>query len=102
MDFGFSKEPTFANNKKIQSSKSWYLKIALILSIENPLPRGVVVRTVNTNPEELESSPPCNIYKSAKNSKNKYFDLYNSYYPTNQAGLYSKPQPGPNAYFPAW
>jgi len=36
--------------KKIQSSKSWYLKIALILSIENPLPRGVVVRTANTNP----------------------------------------------------
>ena len=28
--------------KKIQSSKSWYLQIALILSIENPLPRGVV------------------------------------------------------------
>jgi hypothetical protein len=37
--------------KKFQSSKSWYLKIALILSIENPLPRGVVVKAVNTNPE---------------------------------------------------
>jgi hypothetical protein len=46
------KRPTFANNKKkIQSSKSWYLKIALILSIENPVPRGVVIKTVNTNPE---------------------------------------------------
>ncbi len=63
----FLKRPTFANNKKIQSSKSWYLKIALILSIENPLPRGVVVRTVNNNPEERGSSPPCNIYKFAKN-----------------------------------
>jgi hypothetical protein len=37
--------------KKIQSSKSWYLQIALILSIENPLPRGVVDKGVNTNPE---------------------------------------------------
>ncbi len=36
--------------KKIQSSKSWYLQIALILSIENPLPRGVVDKAVNTNP----------------------------------------------------
>ena len=26
------------------------VKIALILIIENPLPRGVVVRTANTNP----------------------------------------------------
>jgi hypothetical protein len=49
--------------KKIQSSKSWYLKIALILSIENPLPRGVVVRTVNTHQGERGSSPHCNIYK---------------------------------------
>ncbi len=47
----FLKRPTFANNKKIQSSKSWYLKIALILSTENPLPRGVVDKAVNINPE---------------------------------------------------
>ncbi len=37
--------------KKIQSSKSRYLKIALILSIENPLPHGVVVKAGNTIPE---------------------------------------------------
>ncbi len=43
--------------KKIQSSKSWYLKIALILSIENPLPRGVVVRTANTNPRGARIEP---------------------------------------------
>jgi hypothetical protein len=47
----FLKRPTFANNKKIQSSKSWYLKIALILSIGNSLPRGVVDKAMNTNPE---------------------------------------------------
>jgi len=46
----FSKDQRSPIIKKIQSSKSWYLKIALILSIENPLPRGVVVRTANTNP----------------------------------------------------
>ena len=36
----FLKDQTLANNnkKKIQSSKSWYLKIALILNIENPSP----------------------------------------------------------------
>jgi hypothetical protein len=44
--------------KKIQSSKSWYLQIALILSIENPLPRGVVDKAVNTNPEVRGIEPP--------------------------------------------
>ncbi len=55
----FLKDQTLANNnnKKIQSSKSWYLKIALILSIENPLPRGVVVRTANTHPGEARIEP---------------------------------------------
>ena len=43
--------------KKIQSSKSWYLKIALILSTENPLPRGVVVRTANTHPGGARIEP---------------------------------------------
>jgi hypothetical protein len=51
VNVGLSEKPTFANNKKIQSSNSWYLKIALILRIKNPLPRGVVDRMVNTNPE---------------------------------------------------
>jgi hypothetical protein len=43
--------------KKIQSSKSWFLKIALILTIENPLPRGVVDKAVNTIPEVLGIEP---------------------------------------------
>ena len=55
----FLKRPTFANNKKkIQSSKSWYLQIAVILSIENPLTRGVVDKAVNTNPEVRGIEPP--------------------------------------------
>ena len=44
--------------KKIQSSKSWYLQIALILSIENPLPCGVVDKAVNLNPEVRGIEPP--------------------------------------------
>jgi hypothetical protein len=102
VNVGFSKRPKYANNKKIQSSKSWYLKIALILSIENPLPRGVVDRTVNTNPEERRLSPPCNIYKIRENIKVNIFDLYNSFYTDVQAALHSEPQPGPSAYFLAW
>jgi hypothetical protein len=65
----FLKRPTFANNKKkVQSSKSWYLQIALILSIENPLPRGVVDKAVNINPEVRGIEPPL---KHVLKSKNK-------------------------------
>jgi hypothetical protein len=53
--------------KKIQSSKSWYLKIALILSIENPLPRGVVDKAVNTNPEVRGIEPPLKHLHKSKN-----------------------------------
>ncbi len=54
--------------KKIQSSKSWYLQIALILSIENPLPRGVVDKVVNTNPEVRGIEPPLkHLHKSKMN-----------------------------------
>ncbi len=63
----FLKRPTFANNKKIQSSKSWYLQIALILSIENPLPRGVVDKAVNTNPEVRGIEPPLKHLRKSKN-----------------------------------
>jgi hypothetical protein len=58
--------------KKIQSSKSWYLKIALILSIENPLPRGVVVKAVNTNPEVRGIEPTMKHLQ--KNENNLYFE----------------------------
>ncbi len=44
--------------KKIQSSKSWYFQIALILNIENPLSRGVVDKAVNTYPEVRGIEPP--------------------------------------------
>ena len=44
--------------KILVSSKSWYLQIALILSIENPLPRGVVDKAVNLNPEVRGIEPP--------------------------------------------
>jgi hypothetical protein len=63
----FLKRPTFANNKKIQSSKSWYLKIALILNIENPLPRGVVDKAVNTNPEERGIEPTMKHLQDSEN-----------------------------------
>jgi hypothetical protein len=64
----FLKRPTFANNKKkIQSSKSWYLQIALILSIENPLPCGVVDKAVNTNPEVRGIEPPLKHLLKSKN-----------------------------------
>jgi hypothetical protein len=63
----FLKRPTFANNKKIQSSKSWYLQIALILSIENPLPRGVVDKAVNTNPEARGIEPSLKHLHKTKN-----------------------------------
>jgi len=56
--------------KKIQSSKSWYLQIALILSIENPLPRGVVDKTVNTNPEVRGIEPPLKHLRKSKNEFN--------------------------------
>jgi hypothetical protein len=69
----FPKDQRSTIIKKIQSSKSWYLKIALILSIENPLPRSVVVRTVNTNPEERGSSPPCSINKFRAKSKQLFW-----------------------------
>ncbi len=59
--------------KKIQSSKSWYLQIALILSIENPLPRGVVDKAVNTNPEVRGIEPPM---KQLRISKNDSIILY--------------------------
>ncbi len=54
----FSSDQHLPIIKKIQSSKSWYLQIALILSIENPLPRGVVDKAVNTNPEVSWIEPP--------------------------------------------
>jgi hypothetical protein len=54
----FSSDQHLPIIKKIQSSKSWYLQIALILSIENPLPRGVVDKAVNTNPEVRGIEPP--------------------------------------------
>ena len=53
--------------KKIQFSKSWYLQIALILSIENPLPRGVVDKAVNTNPEVRGIEPPLKHLHKSKN-----------------------------------
>ena len=76
----FLKRPTFANNKKIQSSKPWYLKIALILNIENPLPRGLVVKAVNTNPEVRGIEPPL---KHVHKSKNEFS------YPLLQIKTYS-------------
>ncbi len=64
----FLKRPTFANNKKkIQSSKSWYLKIALIFSIENLLPRGVVDKAVNTNPEVRGMEPTMKRLQKSEN-----------------------------------
>ncbi len=56
--------------KKIQSSKSWYLQIALILSIENPLPHGVVDKAVNTNPEVHGIDPPLKHLRKSKNEFN--------------------------------
>ena len=53
--------------KKIQSSKSWYLQVALILSIENPLPSGVVDKAVNTNPEVRGIEPPLKHLRKSKN-----------------------------------
>jgi hypothetical protein len=53
--------------KKFQSSKSWYLQIALILSIENPLPRGVLDKAVNTNPEVRGIEPPLKHLHKSKN-----------------------------------
>ncbi len=74
----------------MQSSKSWYLKIALILNIKNPLPRGVGDGTADTNPKEQH-------LRKSGNLQNKYFVFTDI-----QAALYSEPQPGPSAYFPAW
>jgi hypothetical protein len=99
---GLSEKPTFANNKKIQSSKSWYLKIALILCIKNSLPRGVVDRTVNTNLEQRGMEPTMQHLRKSENHQNKFFVFYNSFYTDVQAAVYSEPQPGPSAYFPAW
>ena len=63
----FPKDQRSTIIKKIQSSKSWYLKIALILSIENPLPRGVVDKAVNTNPEVRGIEPPLKHLHKSKN-----------------------------------
>jgi hypothetical protein len=59
--------------KKFQSSKSWYLQIALILSIENPLPCGVVDKVVNINWEVRGIEPPM---KQLHKSKNDSIILY--------------------------
>jgi hypothetical protein len=70
----FLKGPTFANNKKIQSSKFWYLKIALILNIENPVPRGVVDKAVNTIPEVRGIEPTMKLLQTSENCQiNLYF-----------------------------
>ncbi len=61
--------------KKIQSSKSWYLQIALILSIENPLPRGVVDKAVNTNPEGRVIELPLKYLRKSKNEIQLFFTL---------------------------
>ena len=44
-----------------------YLQIALILSIENPLPRGVVDKAENTNPEVRGIEPPLKHLHKSKN-----------------------------------
>jgi hypothetical protein len=66
--------------KIIQSSKSWYLKIALILSIENPLPRGVVVKAVNTNPEVHGIEPTMKHLQKSKNDLNQSLLRIKRYY----------------------
>jgi hypothetical protein len=50
-----------------QSSKSWYLQIALILSIKTPLPRGVVDKAMNSNPEVRGIEPPLKHLHKSKN-----------------------------------
>ncbi len=61
--------------KKIQSSKSWYLQIALILSIENSLPRGVVDKAVNTNLEVRGIEPPLKHLRKSENEIQLFFTL---------------------------
>ena len=71
--FVFNDQHSPIIKKKFQSSKSWYLQIALILSIENPLPSGVVDKAVNTNPEVRGIEPPM---KQLQNRKTISINLY--------------------------
>jgi hypothetical protein len=73
VNVGFPKKLTFANNKKIQSSKSWYLKIALILIIENPLPRGVVDRMVKHLPGGVRTVPTMQHLKNSRKTSKQTF-----------------------------
>jgi hypothetical protein len=63
----FLKQPTFANNKKNSILKILVSSNSPDFDFENPLPRGVVDKAVNTNPEVRGIEPPLKHLRKSKN-----------------------------------